>query len=76
MKRLYPILVALALAGCTAAVSETENRAVRPGDIPATTCDGTPIEWTHKKQRAYDDGRLTLAKDSTGCVIAIITKNE
>jgi hypothetical protein len=66
-------LILLALIGCTRKEVDPYHP-TRPAEIPSTTCDGTPIEWNWEKQRAYADGKLFLAKDSTGCVIALIKK--
>lgn len=46
----------------------------RPKDIPYTTCSGDTIEWNWKKQRAYNEKKLFLVRDSTGCVIAVVIK--
>lgn len=46
----------------------------RPSDIPEATCHGTPINWDWEKQRAYNQKKLFLHKDSTGCVLAVIIK--
>lgn len=48
----------------------------RPSDIPATTCSGMQIKWDWEKQRAYNDGRLSVHRDSTGCVLAIVWKKD
>ena len=48
----------------------------RPSDIPATTCSGMEVEWNWEKQRAYNDGRLWLHKDSSGCLLAIVWKKD
>jgi hypothetical protein len=46
----------------------------RPKDIPFTTCSGDTIEWNWKKQRAYNEKRLFLERDSNGCILMIIIK--
>jgi hypothetical protein len=74
MKRLL-LFVGLIIASCNDGRPEIDPyHPTRPADIPATTCDGTPIEWNWENQRSYNKGMLFLAKDSTGCVIAVIRK--
>lgn len=46
----------------------------RPKDIPITNCGGDTIEWNWKKQRAYNEKRLFIERDSNGCVMMIIIK--
>lgn len=60
--------------GCNGQRQKAPTLPDRPADIPATTCDGTPIEWNWEKQAAYNKGKLTLLKDSTGCVIGLVRK--
>ena len=48
------------------------NHPVRPKDIPETTRDGTPIEWNWKKQRAYENHKLWVIRDSAGKALGIL----
>ena len=48
----------------------------RPADIPYTTCSGDTIDWDWKKQRAYNEKRLVIEKDSTGCVLMVIIRTK
>lgn len=75
MKRiiLYCVM-AVALTACTGKSSVDPYHPVRPSDIPETTCDGTPIEWNWEKQRAYNEGKITLLRSNEGCVIAVVRK--
>jgi len=73
MKKIL-LIVGFFVASCNDRPSVDPYHPTRPSDIPATTCDGTPIEWNWEKQRSYNKGELFLAKDSTGCVIAVIRK--
>jgi hypothetical protein len=67
--------VALLIASCASPEREIDPyHPTRPTDIPATTCDGTPIEWNWEKQRSYNEGKLFVERDSTGCVLLIIRK--
>lgn len=69
------ILIGLALTfGCSTHGDRDPYHPTRPSGVPTTTCDGTPIEWTWEKQRAYDEGKLFFERDSTGCVIVVIRK--
>ena len=65
------IILALLLAGCTSAERPEREVLRRPAEIPLTTCDGTPIEWTWKKQRAWKEGRFSLVYKGD-CVIATV----
>jgi len=67
-------LLFLVLCSCKQKAHFVKEVLKRPKGIPETTCDGTPIEWTWKKQRAYEDGRLFFARKPSGCVIAVIIK--
>jgi hypothetical protein len=70
------IIITLAIAGCASPDREIDPyHPTRPAEIPAATCDGTPIEWDWEKQRSYNEGKLFVERDSaTGCVILIIRK--
>jgi hypothetical protein len=72
MKKLA--VIAMALISCSQPTERDPYRPVRPIGVPETTCDGTPIEWNWKKMRAYEEGRLTLVKSDSGCVIAVVLK--
>jgi hypothetical protein len=74
MKKLIPILALLA-AACSQPEKEIDPyHPTRPADVPDTTCDGTHIEWTWEKQRAYNEGKLSFSRDSSGCVVMVIRK--
>jgi hypothetical protein len=68
------IILAAVLLGCGEHKEIDPYHPTRPAEIPATTCDGTPIEWDWEKQRSYNEGKLFVERDSTGCVILIIRK--
>lgn len=69
MKKL--IFFSLLLAGCQEREAFDPGHPKRPATVPLTTCDGTPIEWTWKKQRALEEGRLHFEYKGD-CVIAVI----
>lgn len=75
MKRLILYCtIAVAVTACTGHPTVDPYHPTRPSDIPETTCDGTPIEWTWEKQRAYNEGKITLIKSDEGCVIGVVRK--
>jgi hypothetical protein len=69
-------LILLIFASCTAPVERDPYHPVRPAEIPSHTCSGAQIEWNWKKQRAWEEDCLFLETSESGCVIAIIIKNE
>ena len=69
------ILLVLLLSACTQQPDNTPdyvNHPARPKDIPATTRDGTPIEWNWKMQRAYNHHKLWVYRDSVGNALCIV----
>lgn len=73
MKKLI-IIAVLALSACQGRESVDYRYPQIPDDIPKTTCSGTPVEWDWDLQRAYNEGRVTLMLDSTGCLLGIVKK--
>jgi hypothetical protein len=69
-------LIFLVLVGCTAPESRDPYHPTRPAEIPSHTCSGAELEWNWKKQRAWDEDRLTVERSESGCVIAIVIKKE
>jgi hypothetical protein len=65
------LLSLLSLASCAEREAFDPRFPKRPDSVPLTTCDGTPIEWTWKKQRALNEGRLHF-EYKNGCVIAVV----
>ena len=69
MKKL--ILASLLFVGCQEQEAFDPRFPKRPANVPLTTCDGTPIDWSWKKQRALEEGRLHLVYKGD-CVIAVV----
>jgi hypothetical protein len=73
----YQILILTSIMlGCNQREAFDPGHPIRPADVPKTTCDGTPIEWTWKKQRAWNQGKLFFERDSSGCVLAVIIQTK
>ena len=74
MKKIL-VLFLIGLVSCKQRADFDPRFPARPGTVPLTTCDGTPIEWTWEDQRALNEGRLFLEKKGD-CVIAIVIKKD
>jgi hypothetical protein len=68
------LILTILMLGCNQPEAFDPRHPKRPADVPKATCDGTPIDWTWKKQRAFEEGRIFFERDSSGCVLAVIIK--
>lgn len=77
MKKLIALLITVQFACNTEPREQIDYRfPKRPADIPLTTCDGTPIEWTWSLQRSYEKGGVKLIRKSSTdtCVIVVMAR--
>ena len=78
LKLSFLLILGLGICSCSTE-SKTEidpYQPKRPADVPFTTCSGDTIDWDWKKQRAYNEKRLFIEKDSTGCVLMVIIRTK
>ncbi len=69
-------VLVIVISSCDGGVKQDldVHHTVRPKDIPLTNCSGDTIEWNWNKQRAYQEKRLFIERDSNGCILMLVIK--
>lgn len=65
----------LILTGCTNESSFDAHTCERPKELSPEMCGGTPIAWDCDWQMAYNEGKVIINRDSTGCITSIVKVN-